>query len=246
MTDETNSYGRALTDLVPRSLRAQAGWYVRSPHRWAKRLVTDRHTVRRYLVSHSIRKLQVGAGSNAKPGWLNGDLNPIGRNVIYLDASRRFPVDDGVFHYVFSEHMFEHVPYRDGRNMLDESYRVMASGGRIRICTPDLANFLKLFRPDRTAEENDYLAWATREFIPDADAVDPVFVLNNYVRDWGHQFIYDRPTLARALERAGFSEVSVQALGESPDPNLRSLEFVDRMPPGFLALESMVLEAVKR
>ena len=246
MSNITSCFGRTLTDLLPRSLRAQVGRYVRAPQRWTKRLVTDKQTVRRYLASHSIRKLQIGAGSNAKPGWLNGDLNPIGPNVIYLDASQRFPLEDEVFQYVFSEHMFEHVPYRDGRNMLEECYRVMIRGGRIRICTPDLSNFLKLFRPDRSALENDYLAWATREFIPDADAVDPVFVLNNYVRDWGHQFIYDRATLVRALEHAGFSGVSTQALGESPDPNLRGLEFADRMPAGFLALESMVLEAVKR
>lgn len=246
MNDTPGRLHRAVADLLPKSARGRASWYLRAPQRWMKRLLSDKQTVGRYLGSQAIRKLQIGAGMNVKPGWLNGDLNPIGPGVIYLDASKRFPLDDGQFHYVFSEHMIEHVPYPAGRNMLNECYRVMARGGRIRICTPDLANFLKLFRADRSQLESDYLAWATREFIPAADEIDPVFVLNNYVRDWGHQFIYDRPTLARALERAGFSDVSTHALGESADPHLRGLEYIDRMPPGFLALESMVLEAVKR
>ncbi len=246
MTDIPSGLHRTVAGLVPKSLRGQASWYLRAPQRWTKRLLSDRQTVRRYLGSQATRKLQIGAGLNVKPGWLNGDLNPVGEGVIYLDAARRFPLDDGLFHYVFSEHMIEHVSYAAGRNMLSECHRVMVRGGRIRICTPDLANFLKLFRPERSQVENDYLAWATREFIPAADEIDPVFVLNNYVRDWGHQFIYDRSTLARALERAGFSDVSYHELGESADSQLRGLECPDRMPPGFLALESMVLEAVKR
>ena len=242
----TASVRRAVADLLPGPLRRRAARYLRAPQRWAKRLFADAQAVRRYLESHQVHKLQIGAGTNARPGWLNGDIDPLGAEVIYLDACRRFPFQDNTFSYVFSEHMIEHVPYQDGRNMLNECHRVMAPGGRIRICTPDLANFLKLFRSDRSPVENDYLTWATREFIPVADAVDPVFVLNNYVRDWGHQFIYDRPTLARALEHAGFSDVSYHELGESGDPHLRGLEYADRMPPGFLALESMVLEAIKR
>jgi predicted SAM-dependent methyltransferase len=246
MNDTRGRLRRTAAGLLPKSIRSRAGWYLRAPQRWTKRLLRDKRTVHLYLGSQAVKKLQVGAGSNAKPGWLNGDLNPVGAGVIYLDATKRFPLDDGLFQYVFSEHMLEHVPYSAGRNMLNECYRVMAPGGRIRICTPDLANFLNLFRSDRSALENDYLAWATREFIPAADEVAPVFVLNNYVRDWGHQFIYDRPTLARALEHAGFSDVTYHALGESADSHLRGLEYIDRMPPGFLALESMVLEAIKR
>lgn len=234
---------RIAATLLPRSF--PLGYYARAPQRWTKRWITDRNTARRYLDSHAVRKLQVGAGINAKPDWLNADIDPLG-DVIYLDACTRFPFHDNVFDYVFSEHMIEHVPYAAGRNMLNECYRVMVPGGRVRICTPDLHNFLKLFRSDRSKLENDYMEWATREFIQSADSVDPVFVLNNYVRDWGHQFIYDRRTLARALELAGFADVSYHELGESTDPHLRGLEYVDRMPPGFLALESMTLEAVKR
>ncbi len=243
MERTTTGLRRAVAALVPPSVRF--GYRLRAPHRWTKRFLTDQTVIRRYLASHTVPKLQIGAGLNVKSDWLNGDIDPVGPGVVYLDASKRFPLPDNSFHYAFSEHMIEHVPYQAGRNMLAECYRVLAPGGRIRICTPDLANFLKLFRSDRSQVENDYLAWATREFCPLADAVDPVFVLNNYVRDWGHQFIYDQATLARALGHAGFSAVTTHRLGESGDAALRGLECIDRMPAGFLALESMVLEAVK-
>jgi hypothetical protein len=29
------------------------------------------------------------------------------------------------------------------------------------------------------------------------------FVINNFVRDWGHQFIYDEPALSAALRESG-------------------------------------------
>ena len=74
---------------------------------------------------------------------------------------------------------------------------------------------------------------------------EPVFVVNNFMRDWGHQFVYDAPVLRRCLEEAGFTGVTQPALMESPEPSLRGLEHAARMPEGFLAFESLVFEAVK-
>lgn len=240
----SNSLRRALVDLFPSS--AHLGRCLRAPQRWVKRALIDEYTIRRYLKNHSARKLEIGVGLNVRSDWLNGDLYPVAPGVICLDATRRFPFGDGVFDYAFSEHMIEHIPYDAGRHMLAECFRVLRPGGKIRICTPDLVKLMKLYRTDRSDVENAYLAWATREFIPSADGVDPVFVINNYVRDWGHQFIYDEPVLERTLRRVGFTDVIRCELGESADEHLRGLENPERMPPGFLDIESMVLEAVKK
>lgn len=217
-----------------------------SAMRRAKRLLSNRRLIERYLASHMVKKLQVGSGLNSQPGWLNADQDPLAPGVIYLDAARRFPFPDGTFDYVFSEHMIEHIPYAAGRNMLRECNRVLRPGGKIRICTPDLAKLIRLYRPDRSQVESDYLAWSTREFIPTADHVDAAFVINNFVRDWGHQFIYDTGVMTRALQDAGFESITRYELGESSDEHLRGLENPSRMPPGFLDIESMTFEAVKR
>jgi hypothetical protein len=71
-------------------------------------------------------------------------------------------------------------------------------------------------------------------------------VINNFVRNWGHLFIYDEKTLRHSLETAGFAEVESFRLNESNDPNLRNLENEKRMPEGFLQFESFTLEAVKQ
>jgi predicted SAM-dependent methyltransferase len=41
--------------------------------------------------------------------WLNTDLLPINRDVVYLDATRRLPFRNDQFDYVFSEHTIEHI-----------------------------------------------------------------------------------------------------------------------------------------
>jgi len=82
---------------------------------------TRRHErVETYLRSHSVRKLQLGTGSNVYEGWLNTDIVDYKREneVVYLDATKPFPLPDAAFDFVFSEHMIEHMTYPDGLHCL--------------------------------------------------------------------------------------------------------------------------------
>lgn len=205
----------------------------------------DRRIVDRYLAGHAVRKLHIGSGSNLLDGWLNSDYFPKADGVLHLDARGRFPFPAGAFDYVFSEHMIEHIAYAKGARMLQECFRVLKPGGRLRISTPDLAFLTDLRRTDKSAVQHEYIRWSTQKFVKEAPFPGEAFVINNFVRRWGHLFIYDEPTLTAAFTSAGFADVRRCALNESPDPALRDLEHERRMPPGFLRLETMSLEGVK-
>ena len=199
-----------------------------------------------YLTQPGERKLHLGCGTNLLTGWLNTDLDPhrSARTTMHLDATRRFPFKDGTFDYVFSEHMIEHISYADGVRMLSECYRVLRSGGTVRISTPDLRFLIALAGEHLTTVQESYIKWATDAFVlPYADAV---VVINNFVRDWGHTFIYDVPTLRTALAHAGFTDITQYELNRSDAVALRGLENEARMPAGFLRLETMTLEGTKR
>lgn len=243
MTDGTALSLNGSPLRLPRAL--QPARYFNASRRWWKRLFTNERAIREYLESNPLKKLHIGGGHNVHPGWLNADIDPVAPAVIYLDATRSFPFDDKVFDYVFSEHMIEHVPYAAARKMLDECHRVLKPGGRIRIATPDFSALVGLYHPYRSKLQEDYLKWSIEQFVPEADSVDPVFAINNFVRCWGHQFIYDEGVITRALRHAGFDGILKQKLNESDDVALRGLEHVHRMPAGFLELESMVFEAVR-
>src|SRR5512133_1171766 len=98
----------------------------------------DGRIIRRYLRSNTVRKLQIGAGPTQLPGWLCTDIDPRSDEAVYLDATRRFPFEDGTFDYVYSEHMIEHITWLQGLSMLKECRRVMRPGGTLRVATPDL------------------------------------------------------------------------------------------------------------
>jgi len=200
-----------------------------------------------YLSSNAVPRLHIGCGANLLPGWLNSDFPARSPEVLELDATATFPFQTGTFSYVFSEHMIEHVPYAGGAAMLKESHRVLKPGGKIRISTPDLKFLMDLYLAGdrRTALQNSYIKWATDTFVRNAPGYDPVFVINNFVRDWGHLFIYDEKILRFSLEQAGFTHITRPELNASPDEPLRNLEFEPRLPPGFLRLETMTLEAIK-
>ena len=201
--------------------------------------------VREYGRSHSIRKLQIGAGGTDYPGWLNTDIVP-GPSEIYLDATKRFPMADGSIQYVFGEHVIEHLSYEDGLLMLRECYRVLSPGGKIRFATPNLLKYVQLFQQPQTDQVKTYLpgkvgihSW------PDSPRPE-VMILNLEMRSFGHKFLYDPAMLSDRLTQAGFRTVAQFSPGESDDPELRGVESrhtnVWRPVNDY---EAMVLQAVR-
>lgn len=201
---------------------------------------------REYLRTHPIRKLQVGAGGVDYPGWLNTDIYPAAGEV-YLDLTKRFPVPDGSFQYIFGEHVVEHLNYDDGLTMLRECYRVLAPGGKIRFATPNLLKYLQLFQDPKSPEIDSYLnAKLHWHGWPQASRRESV-ILNMEMRSFGHQFLYDPGTLSDRLTQAGFRMIGEFSPGKSDDPQLRGLEARQYNPPvrPMDDYETMVLQGVR-
>jgi predicted SAM-dependent methyltransferase len=218
-----------------------------------RRLLQFQWTLRRgqqidtYLATNAVRKLQIGTGSQPLEGWLNTDLAPERPKVIFMDATRRFPLPDNSFEYIFTEHIIEHLSYQDGRAMLKESLRVLRPGGRMRIATPDLQVLLSLNTSHHSEMQLRYLQWITANFLPHLEESNAVIVINNAFRNWGHQFLYDRQLLSTLLQQIGFADITAYESGQSGDPNLTGIDshgyaVADQEMNRF---ESMILEARK-
>jgi predicted SAM-dependent methyltransferase len=210
--------------------------------------LTSRSIIDGYLRTHSPRKLQIGAGKVNLEGWLNTDIEPA-RGQAYLDATKAFPLPDRSVNYVFSEHLIEHLTYEDGLSMLKETYRVPTPGGKVRIATPNLLKLVQLFQDAKTDEMWRYMRGEVKYFgWPDTPTPE-CHVLNMELREWGHQFVYDEPTLRDSLARAGFEMIVGFPIGESDD---RELEHIEARPKGgalvreLTGYETMALQAVKR
>ncbi len=203
--------------------------------------------VRRYLSANDAPKLQIGAGINSLPGWLNTDLEPLTPEAVFLDATEPFPFDDGTFECVSSEHTIEHIDHAQGRHLLTESFRVLRPGGRLRVATPDLDRLLQLADTPRSAIQERYIRWITDEFIENDSDYRHTYVINNAFRNYGHQFLYDGETLQSDMEAIGFVDITRHAPSSSDVEALRGIEMHGRVigDEELNRFETMVYEGSK-
>jgi predicted SAM-dependent methyltransferase len=200
----------------------------------------------RYAGSTPVLKLQLGAGTHALPGWFNTDLQPA-PGVYYLDSTSTFPFTDASLDYVFSEHHIEHLPWDRAQFMLAECHRVLKPGGGLRIATPSLEVLVGLLTPTPDDAQQRYLDFMSKSFLQSSMPRTAAGVVNNAFSSWGHQFLYDRPTLLRSLSDAGFQAAEFTVPGSSRDEQLRAIE----RHGDFLGndemnrFETMVVEAVR-
>jgi predicted SAM-dependent methyltransferase len=141
--------------------------------------------------------------------------------------------------------MIEHIDYHDAAHMMRECRRVLRSGGIVRLVTPDLSFLETLLVEPLPPRLQAYVEFMHAEHRIDAPEPGGVHVFNHFMRAWGHRFIYDAATLSSLLTDAGFTAITRRELNESAHEPLRGLARTNRMPPGFLAMESITVEATK-
>ena len=76
--------------------------------------------------------------------------------------------------------MIEHISYAQGLHMLSECYRIVRKNRKIRISTPNLAFLIDLYKERKSDLQNEYIKWATDEFISFASSYADTFVINNF------------------------------------------------------------------
>ncbi len=222
---------------ISEGLKKRTGQFFSSISRGAK--------IKSYFSSNKVPKLQLGSGLNILDGWLNTDLIP-SENAIYLNVKKPFPLEDNIFQYIFCEHLIEHLDYSEGEFMLQECFRSLKPGGKIRIATPDLKFLTDLYNIEKSEIQKQYISWAANLFLSDIKDPSDTFVINNFFRNWGHKFIYDFKTLSNSLSGAGFVKIVGCSVGNSEDDNFQNIEsHGKRIPDKFNKLETMVIEAEK-
>jgi predicted SAM-dependent methyltransferase len=214
--------------------------FVRVHRQRRDKLISD------YLKSHDLKKLQIGAESNSIGGWLNVDIHPKTNEVAYMDATEIFPFADDSLDYIFSEHMIEHVTFEGGKFMIKECFRTLKRGGKIRIATPDLAFLIQLYSKEKSAIQKRYIDFSIERYFKNQAPAFDTLVINNFMRDWGHQFVHDEKSLTYLLQEAGFQSIIQVNVGESNDLHFQNIEQHGKeITDDFNKLESIVMEAQK-
>jgi len=161
---------------------------------------------------HRVQKLHLGSGSIRLEGWLNIDIDATQAD-LKLDLRNPLPCADNSVRFVFSEHFIEHITRPEAVRLLRECWRVLVPGGTLRLSTPSLQWIVAKYLERNLAEWGDLWRPAT-----------PCQLMNEGLRSWGHQFVYDADELRDVLAEAGFATVEWVGWRQSRHPELNNLE----------------------
>lgn len=139
-----------------------------------------------------IIKIHAGCGPHIFQDWINYDLAP-GPGGVAHNLEAGIPYRQAVA-FIFSEHFIEHLTRDRGQAFLKSCYEALQPGGVLRISTPDLKSIM-----------NDYRMKKTDRYAPTWSPTSPARFVNEGLRAWGHQFVYDQDELVEALTTAGFA-----------------------------------------
>jgi SAM-dependent methyltransferase len=162
----------------------------------------------------SVRVLNLGCGTDMRPGWINIDAGAkassaeAGTLVIRHDLRRGLPFDDACIDVVYSSHFFEHLNTMDGFALMKHCFRVLKKGGVFRAAMPDARLAIRAYLEGDSA----YFAKAsslTDTDLPPPELRSPIDYIDRDARAWGHLTIYDPDKMIRLLSAAGFTDAKV-------------------------------------
>ena len=170
-------------------------------------------------------KVNVGCGDNPTTGWVNIDNSPtvliagtplrvfLGwrsqfshvvreAGVRYGNAcNTRLPANS--VSVLYASHVLEHFDRMDADRFLAEARRVLKPGGTLRICIPDLRmqvdDYLRTGDADAFLGHMQVAAPRPRRFRE--------WLLALFRPSSRHNWMYDRGSLRKLLEKAGFVEI---------------------------------------
>jgi len=128
---------------------------------------------------------------------------------IHYDLNYGIPLPKDFASFIYSSHLLEHFPHSQGNILLKECYRVLKSGGVLRVCVPDLERFVNLYLK---GERIRFLA----AFFSDLRGVD-----EHYGR---HRFMYDYYLLHEAMANTGFKKIVLCNYQQGAVPDLNVLD----------------------
>ena len=175
-------------------------------------------------------RLHIGCGQQSIPGWINIDNQGLSGVDQVLDVRQGLPF--GEVAAIYAEHFLEHLAFEDGLAFLAECRRVLRDDGTLRLSTPNLDWVL-----------TTHYRWQN---ITEEENREDCIKLNRAFHGWGHQFLYNRPTLASALRSAGFANVAFRGYGESDVPELSGLERHETWEDTPLLPHVLIVEAAGR
>lgn len=199
---------------------------------------------------NKINKLFIGCDKYLLEGWLNTDIRE-GGEIKYLDISSRLPFRNKDFKYVFIQDTIEYLEIEKCILALSEVYRILESGGRIRISILNFSFIFDIIFHPNKSNCKKYIKWLIQnneiENIPNTKINDfKTAILNKWINKDKYTSFYDIGTIEFMLSKCGFKDISYFITGESLNPIFTNIEQQQYIYPMWInRLKYVSVEAVK-
>lgn len=117
-------------------------------------------------------RVNLGCGRRCHPDWTNCDLIPTSADVLPVDVRRALPFESETCDAVYASHVLEHLAVGEARRLVAEIFRVLSSGGVVRIVVPDLEGIVRAYLAsldraveDKRRERQNEHRWMTIELL---------------------------------------------------------------------------------
>jgi SAM-dependent methyltransferase len=216
-------------------------------------------------------RLNLGCGLQTHPSWVNVDGSwnarlakrpllrklfaalgvlpsdkagvPWSRDIFVHDMRKPLPFAPGSADAVYASHFLEHLYREEGQQLMQESFRVLAPGGIVRIVVPDLQAIVQeylgerpfgaqssgaqLLAPGDLLNERFLMRW------PSPQKRNVVMRVYEAMLDFhSHKWMYDEQSLSSLLRSVGFVDVARKTFGESAIPDITQVEDQSRILHG--------------
>jgi predicted SAM-dependent methyltransferase len=181
------------------------------------------------MVREYVRRLHLGCGPFACPGWINADL-VAGKGVdVVADIRSGLPFVSERMDYVVASHVLQDLPYQEVSLALAELKRVLVPDGWLRLGLPDLDKAIQAY----AAGNHAYF------HVPDADAKEIGTKLVTQLVWYGSvrtPFTFD--CIAEFLARHNFRRIYRCAFQHTRSPYSEIID-LDNRPRESLFVEAM-------
>jgi predicted SAM-dependent methyltransferase len=160
--------------------------------------------------------INLGSGADDFEGFIGVDMF----GTANYGADLRYPllIDDNSVDGIFTEHTLEHLTYEQDRRLLDECFRIMKSGARIRVVLPDVSLFVTHYA---SRDRGWFATWEQHVLAPRGRKLEtPMMALSFVTQEYGHLSAWDHETVAHFLTRAGFVDIERTVFRQGRDPML--------------------------
>ena len=136
-------------------------------------------------------------------GWINLDYAAFDSAVLCADLLGRLPVADDHAVLVYSSHFLEHIPRDQVEGFLTECFRILSSGGVLRLVLPDLENMCRTYLAHRDAGEHDKANFLVLEMVDQCVRRESGGELGRYYRQVKHDLPASEAAVSFIRERTG-------------------------------------------